>query len=248
MKIISRIAPTPSGYLHLGNIYNFILTSSLVGKSGGTLWLRIDDCDRGRVKREYIEDIFVTLKWLGIHWDKGPQDVNDFEKNYSQVEKKSYYFNRLREFDTYTCNCSRQDIKNRGVEQGYDSFCKNIQLDFKAGDSAIRFCSKNDDFVLWTKDNNPGYQLVSVIDDLDCGVNLIVRGDDLRETTSMQQELASALGKQLPEVQFHKLMVDSVGAKLSKSNMSHSIKSMREAGMTAKEVLKLAKNFGRKDI
>jgi len=239
IKYISRLAPTPSGYLHLGNIYNFIKIRDLVRNSGGELWLRIDDCDRGRVKVEYIKDIFDTLNWLGISWDKGPKNFDDFEKNYSQILRSNYYFTRMSELSTYVCNCSRKEIKERGCESGYDGFCRKRQLTFVKGKSAIRFQSSKNDFILWTKDNHPSYQLVSVVDDLDMGINLIVRGDDLRESTVMQQELSQAFGKELAKTIFHELLTGPNSEKLSKSNSSWSIKEMRESGMKRNEILEM---------
>ena len=76
--IISRIAPTPSGFLHIGNIFNFYLTWKKVRQ--GELWLRIDDGDAPRIRPEYVEDIFETLEWLGLDYDKGPRGPEDFTR------------------------------------------------------------------------------------------------------------------------------------------------------------------------
>lgn len=243
--IHSRLAPTPSGYLHLGNILNFLITWSLVRKSGGTLTLRIDDCDRRRIKAHYIDDIFKTLKWLGVDWDLGPQSIDEFENHYSQVKNKARYWSYLSQVDHYCCDCSRREIKARGKLDGYDGFCKQRALKFSPEVTAVRFCSAYNDFLLWTKDNHPAYQLVSVVDDLEGNINLIIRGDDLVETTSMQQELSSAIGKKLPNVLFHKLLLGSEGEKLSKSYESQSVRSLRENGMSKEDVFQeLSKHLG----
>ena len=78
LVVVSRIAPTPSGFLHLGNAFNFLLTSKFVRARKGTLILRIDDADSTRSRPEYIEDIFRSLEWLGIEWDRGPSGPDDF--------------------------------------------------------------------------------------------------------------------------------------------------------------------------
>ena len=75
--ITSRIAPTPSGYLHLGNAFNFLLTALLVDFQNGHLHLRIDDLDDSRVERSAVEDIFVQLEWLGIKYDSGPSGPDE---------------------------------------------------------------------------------------------------------------------------------------------------------------------------
>ncbi len=236
--LVSRIAPTPSGYLHIGNIYNFLQTRALVDQQGGELWLRIDDCDSSRVKTEYIKDIFITLEWLGIRWERGPRNYDDFINNYSQIRRKDYYFKKLQEIPHYVCNCSRKDIKNRGITGNYDGYCRNRKLVFVEGENLLRFeSSSGNDFILWSRDSHPSYQLVSVIDDIDMGINFIVRGEDLRESTKMQQDLAAVLGKKFPEVIYHKLILDKQGKKLAKSNFSQSIKSLRESGMSPQEVL-----------
>ena len=82
--VISRIAPTPSGFLHLGNAFNFLLTALLVDCEGGHLHLRIDDLDGPRVEPSSVEDIFVQLEWLGIDYDSGPSGSNRLFKQYSQ--------------------------------------------------------------------------------------------------------------------------------------------------------------------
>lgn len=71
----SRIAPTPSGYLHIGNAYNFLLTEAIVRKANGSLRLRIDDLDAPRVRPEYLQDVFESLSWLGITPDEGPGSI-----------------------------------------------------------------------------------------------------------------------------------------------------------------------------
>ena len=89
--VISRIAPTPSGFLHLGNAFNFLLTALLVDCEGGHLHLRIDDLDGPRVEPSSVEDIFVQLEWLGIDYDSGPSGSNRLFKQYSQQLRREKY-------------------------------------------------------------------------------------------------------------------------------------------------------------
>ena len=83
IKLHSRIAPTPSGFLHLGNALNFIFTWLVVRKNQGKLHLRIDDIDALRFRPEYLQDIFYALEWLGLDWDSGPSGPEDFLSHHS---------------------------------------------------------------------------------------------------------------------------------------------------------------------
>src|ERR1044072_4565705 len=109
----SRIAPTPSGFLHIGNAYNFLLTEAIVRKAGVVLHLRIDDLDALRFRREYLEDIFDSLAWLGIQYDDGPKTIAEQEQQYSQQFRMSRYNEVLHLLVAtglvFACNCSRKD-------------------------------------------------------------------------------------------------------------------------------------------
>ena len=83
-NFISRLAPTPSGYLHFGNAFNFLLTYLLVNFHDGVLHLRIDDIDGPRVDRASVEDIFIQLEWLGIDYHFGPSGPDDLYSRFSQ--------------------------------------------------------------------------------------------------------------------------------------------------------------------
>ncbi len=87
----TRIAPTPSGFLHLGNVLSFSITAALARKTGAAILLRIDDLDRGRVTTPYVQDIFDTLNYLGIPWDEGPRNYEEYQWEYSQVYRLDSY-------------------------------------------------------------------------------------------------------------------------------------------------------------
>lgn len=87
----TRLAPTPSGFLHLGNIYSFALTAALARKTKSKILLRIDDADRERTNKRYVQDIFDTLDFLGIPWDEGPRNIKEYEQEYSQVHRMDIY-------------------------------------------------------------------------------------------------------------------------------------------------------------
>lgn len=250
-KVRSRLAPTPSGYLHLGNLLNFVITWCLTRKNSGTLLLRIDDLDALRARPEYVDEIFFTLDWLGFDWDAGPYSPDDFTKNYSQRLKTEEYRASLSLFPGYACSCSRQTIAQR-TNAPYDGHCRNLNLPLIKDQTQwrVRESDPAHDIVLWRKEDLPSYQLVSLLEDLHFGSTLIVRGEDLKDSTEMQKRLATMLGSKgtpFMEATFihHPLLLDSNGEKLSKSAGASSLKYMRESGMSSQNTfIELSKRAG----
>lgn len=140
----TRIAPTPSGYLHLGNVLSFALTAGLARRTGAGILLRIDDLDRGRVSKDYVEDIFETLRFLGIPWDEGPQDFDEYEREYTQLRRMDLYreaLSQLREEGKlFACTCSRTQVLRDSPDGGYAGRCrdKEISLDTEGCNWRIR--------------------------------------------------------------------------------------------------------------
>ena len=251
MTIRSRIAPTPSGRLHLGNAVNFILTWLMVRKAGGMLRLRIDDADCLRAKPEYLEDIFRQLDWLKITWDEGPTGPDDFRSRFSQQLRLERYRSFLAELERlghlYPCGCSRSTIRQLAPDGVYPGFCRDRAGAFMAGEAQrvrvpegsvfrvegqeIALCKAMGDFVLWRKEDLPAYQLVSLVDDLDDRINCIVRGQDLLPSTAAQLFLAGLHGNNFfAETTFlhHPLVLGEDGRKLSKSDNALSLAALRE--------------------
>lgn len=129
---LTRLAPTPSGFLHLGNIVSFALTAFLARRSGAAILLRIDDLDRERVQREYVADIFETLRFMEIPYDRGPRDVAEFERGYSQLHRLPLYrdaLSRLRSADAvFGCSCSRAEVMRGSTDGGYFGTCRGLGL------------------------------------------------------------------------------------------------------------------------
>ncbi|GGF15602.1 glutamyl-Q tRNA(Asp) synthetase [Hymenobacter cavernae] len=216
------MAPTPSGYLHLGNAVNFVLTWLLVRRAGGTLHLRIDDLDRTRLRPAYLANIFQTLEWLGLDYDTGPRNPADFEQHYSQLHYLADYQQILKKLRQqpgllYACTCSRTDILAVAPDGRYPGTCRHRHIPLDTPGAAWRIRLPDDlvvtftdgwqgtmvinlgrdmgDFVVRKKDGYPAYQIGSVADDLRLGTTLIVRGADLLPSTAAQLWLA----QQLPE-------------------------------------------------
>jgi len=221
---ISRLAPTPSGFLHLGNAVNFLVAWAIVRSRKGRLHLRIDDMDGVRFRPNVLEDIFASLEWLGLDWDTGPTGPDDFYQNFSLYKKKEYYRERLQALTldqagnadktgphTFVCRCSRASIKKISSNGLYPGTCRHEGLAFEPGLHAVRLRVDSDaciqvnntsvnladtfgDFVVWRKDDQPSYHLASLLEDEDGGINFIVRGRDLIISTAAQIYLARCFG------------------------------------------------------
>lgn len=251
----TRLAPTPSGYLHIGNALSFALTAALAQHCQAQTLLRIDDMDRERIQPAYVQDIFDTLHFLNIPWTEGPQDPVQYEQQYSQRYRLPLYENALqqlaRDGKVYACTCSRAQILRDSVDGSYPGTCRHKQLPLDTKDAAWRIITNDStltvntleqgtvhaqlpssmqDFIVRKKDGYPAYQLSSVVDDLHFGINLIVRGKDLWEATLAQHFLAMQLQyTAFTDAVFyhHPLLMETTEQKLSKSAGSTSIHYLR---------------------
>lgn len=257
---LTRIAPTPSGYLHLGNAYSFALTAAIAKNTGADILLRIDDLDRDRVEMAYVNDIFDTLNFLNITCQRGPQNSEEYKNRWSQLCRLDIYSPALDKLaqsgNLFACTCSRRQLQT----PGYECWCvnKNIPLDKTGAAWRIRtdhrvliintleqglikstMPADMKNFVVRKKDGYPAYQLTSLLDDAYFGIDLIVRGEDLWPSTIAQHYLASILDiKAFTESTFHHhtLLTTADGNKLSKSAGSSSIQYLRGQGLSPAQV------------
>lgn len=150
-RLTTRLAPTPSGYLHLGNAWCFTLAWLLARSRGGAVHLRIDDLDAARLRREYLEDIFASLAWLGLDWDSGPRSPEDFLARHSQRLRFDRYREALERLAglreegrplLYACDCSRERIRRDAEASGrpglYPGTCRDRGLPLDAPGTALR--------------------------------------------------------------------------------------------------------------
>jgi glutamyl-tRNA synthetase len=259
----TRLAPTPSGFLHLGNILSFAITATLARERGAKILLRIDDLDQVRASERYIEDIFDTLFFLGFPFDEGPKTPADFKANFSQLRRMDLYaaaLNKLADDGTvYACTCSRRelsgDMRCRCELKQIPLSAPGVSWRLKTvDDSPIRVKTINNqyidanlpaemqEFIVKKKDGFPAYQLTSVVDDIHFETDLVVRGADLWPSTVAQTALAIALGKkQFGEIAFyhHDLLVSETGTKLSKSAGATSIQYLRREGRSRADIFHL---------
>lgn len=219
----TRYAPTPSGYLHVGNAVHLTLTAALASDSGADIVLRIDDADRARCRQEYLEDIFDMLAWLDIPWMLGPRTSAEMG-DWSQQSRHSLYRRSLAQLaesgSAYVCACSRSQWQDyRGDD--CPGRCRSRQEAAGLSEAPWRLHVPGvPDPILWRRDGVPAYHLTSVVDDDFFQVDFVVRGSDLRESTSIQRHLSALLPGstfQQAVVCHHGLITDSSGTKLSKS-------------------------------
>ena len=262
----TRLAPTPSGFLHLGNVLSFMITDSLAKQTNARVMLRIDDIHREKVQTAYIEDIFDTLHFMGIDWQEGPRNLDEFEREWSQLHRLPLYDNALQKLRSsghlFACNCSHAQIWNENPGGSYPGTCRNKMLSLDMPGVTWRVRTDKDmklhvrvlegdviesilpasmqDFAVRKQNGLPSYQLSALVDDVHFGVDLIVRGQDLWPSTLSQLYLAAIL--EIPafsNITFlhHALLEAAPGQKLSKSAGDTSIQYLRKHGMTREDIV-----------
>ena len=266
---LTRFAPTPSGFLHLGNLYSFLVTKVLAEKHGAKIILRIDDLDQERYREEYVQDIFDTLDFMELSYELGPKNLQEFQNEWSQVHRMEQYQPALEKLSekklVFACDCSRKKIQEMDSSGYYLGHCQDRRIPLDRKEVTWRFNALETDFVklksypnqlnsslvlptdiafsiLRKKDLKPAYQLTSLIDDLLFGVDLIVRGQDLYSSSLAQLALAEKLSKsEFQNTTFfhHPILKGPKKKKLSKSDGSTSIRTIRESGKKSKDIYKM---------
>ena len=249
---MTRFAPSPTGYLHLGHVVNAIYVWGVAKVLGGSVRLRIEDHDRIRSRPEYEHALLDDLDWLGFVPDAGRQPLD------RQSDRPQRYENALRQLSVdhhvYACRCSRRDI---GSER-YDGRCRSRGLAL-AGGSGIRVeigqgverthdlrlgpiaqdpSEQSGDILLKDRDGQWTYQFAVTEDDFAQGITLVIRGEDLLSSTGRQLRLARMLGRtEPPRFLHHPLIIGEGGEKLSKAAGDTGIRDLRGQGVTAAEVI-----------
>ena len=265
---LTRFAPSPTGHLHLGHVANAVWVWGLARALGGRVLLRLEEHDRGRCRPAYEVALLDDLAWLGLEPDLGAiAELRAGRSAYRQSDGGAAYaaaLDQLRaEGRVFACDCSRRDLaraegdvlneetryggrcRDRGLEAGADRGLR-VRIDPGAerfedarlgrgeqdpsdqcGDLLVR-----DRLGQWT------YQFAVVVDDLRHGVDLVVRGEDLLESTGRQLRLRRLLGGAPPPVFLHHPLIRKPGGeKLSKSSGDTGIRELRAAGGTPAQVL-----------
>jgi glutamyl/glutaminyl-tRNA synthetase len=259
----TRIAPTPSGFLHLGNVLSFALTAALANKTGAKILLRIDDLDRERIRPEYVQDIFDTLNFLEIPYHEGPRHLAEYKSEWSQLYRLEMYHKALERLKMhghlFACICSRTTTQPCTCYSKHFAFNEpGCSWKLKTDDNDItiktypnqtisaKLSPDMQNFMVRKKDGFPAYQLASVCDDLHFGIDLVVRGQDLFASTLAQLQLAQKLRAEpffKTTFYHHPLLMASGNQKLSKSAGDTSIKYLREQGKSPADIYTMIVHF-----
>ena len=247
--LLTRFAPAPTGYLHLGHVVNAIYVWGIARAHGGRVLLRIEDHDRSRSRLEYERAVVEDLAWLGFAADEPMVRQSDRGAVYEDA------LDRLRrEGLVYACACSRSDI----AAERYPGTCAGKHLVEEAGlglrvrlaPSTERFADLRlglqeqtpseqcGDLLARDRHGNWTYQFAVVVDDWRQDVTLVVRGEDLLDSTGRQLQLARLLGRRSPAAFLHHpLLMKTSTQKLSKSDRDTGVRDLRASDWSAARVI-----------
>ncbi len=233
MTSVGRLAPTPSGHLHLGNALAFGAAFLSARAAHGRLLLRIEDLDRGRARPDVAAAQRDDLLWLGLAWD-------------AETPPQSQRTYATDGIPTYRCPCSRAVRLARACHcRAADPPRSDGAWRFRTPPGAVRFVDRalgpqelvpEEDPILVRADGEAAYPLAVVVDDARDGVTEVVRGADLLEATATQLRLHEALGLRPPSYLHVPLLLGEDRRKLSKSHGSTELRALRAAGWTADDV------------
>jgi len=255
MTIVTRFAPSPTGFLHIGSARTALFNLLFARHHGGRFLLRIEDTDRARSTQEAVDAIYAGLEWLDLRWDGDP--ISQF----SRARRHAGAARALLEVDkAYLCYATpeelaemREKARAEGRSVRYDGRWRDRDpadapsgvppvIRFKAprqGETRIADLVQGevtvaneelDDMVLLRADGTPTYMLAVVVDDHDMGITHVIRGDDHFTNTFRQYQLFKAFGWQTPEFAHVPLIHGADGAKLSKRHGALGVEAYREQG------------------
>ena len=259
---VGRLAPSPTGALHLGNVRTFAIAWLRARSLGGKVILRMEDLDHPRDKPGAAAQALDDLRWLGFDWDE----------EYVQSKRRPFYRNTLAKLNAYPCICSRRDVEaaqsapHVGEQLFYPGTCRGR---FGSWDEAAAACAPRTpcwrfrvppgttirftdafagpvvqdvsatlgDFPLARDPDGAGYTLAATADDLDMGVTEVVRGDDLLPATPPQILIARALGRKPPAYCHVPLVVGLDGRRLAKRHGDTRIEAFRALGTRPEKIV-----------
>jgi len=248
-----RFAPSPTGFMHIGNLRTAIFNWLFARHNNGQFLIRIEDTDAARSKPEYIEDIFHSLSWVGISSDEPVMTQSDFRKTHQDMAHEL-----VKEGKAYKCYCTPDELTARlsktveGYIQ-YDRHCegksnadKPYVIRFKVPDDLVQVTFEDlirgpitfkreqlDDFIIVRSDGLPVYNFVAVIDDAHMRITHIIRGEDHISNTPKQILLYHALTLPLPAFAHLPMILASDGSRLSKRDAATGVNEYRKAGYLA---------------
>lgn len=266
MTTITRFAPSPTGYLHVGGARTALYCWLYARKTGGKFILRIEDTDLERSSPESVQAILDGMNWLNLPYDEGPYYQTQRFDRYKEVLQQL-----LKAGKAYRCYCSKERLENLRNEQmankekpRYDGFCRDRQ-DQPEGSYVIRF--KNpldgvvefddlirgklsfhnkelDDLIIARSDGTPTYNFTVVVDDLDMKITHVIRGDDHINNTPRQINILRALDTTPPHYAHVPMILGSDGKRLSKRHGAVSVMQYREEGFLPEALLNYLVRLG----
>ena len=267
----TRFAPSPTGYIHVGNLRTALFNYMIAAKSGGTFILRIDDTDPVRSEEKYVDAIKQDLEWLGLTWDKVERQSDRMDL-YAETADKLREMGRFYEaFETPTeLDLKRKKQLNMGKPPVYDrsalglSDAEKDALRAERGSGVWRYkldqeriewpdgilgeisidAASVSDPVLIRGDGQVLYTLASIVDDTDMGVTNVVRGSDHVTNTATQIQMIKAIGGTVPDFAHHSLLTGPQGESLSKRLGTLALRDLREAGVQPMALLSLLARLG----
>jgi len=232
-KVRTRIAPSPTGKLHVGTARAALFNELFAKQNDGQFVLRIEDTDRERSKAEHEQDILEGLRWLGLTWDEGP-DEGGVVGPYRQSEREEHYragIKKLLESDKAYLEKDSGVIKFRVMEESVTF------TDLIRGEVTVSSDSWGGDFIVARSLDDPLYHLAVVIDDAAMQISHVIRGEDHLTNTARHILLQQALGVRQPEYAHLPLLLDEKRRKLSKRAGEVSLMSYRDAGYLPEALL-----------
>ncbi len=266
MKVITRFAPSPTGYLHVGGARTALFSYLYARHHGGQFELRIEDTDTERSTQASVDAIFEGMDWLGLEHDS---EVNYQSKNLARYQEKIQEL--LDSGQAYYCDCSKEELDAlreqqmaRGEKPRYDGRSRDLGLK-KSADTVVRFKnplsgevtfndhvrgtitvanSELDDLVIARADGMPTYNFSVVVDDADMGITHVIRGDDHINNTPRQINIYQALNMPVPEFAHVPMILGDDGARLSKRHGAVSVMQYADDGYLPEAVLNYLVRLG----
>lgn len=261
---IGRFAPTPSGRMHLGNVFSALMAWVSVRSQNGSFILRIEDLDIRAHNPQYTSLLLDDLQWLGLTWDRGPF----FQSKRTELYQDALLKLKQQEL-LYPCFCSRADLHAAQAPHASDgayvyagtcrslskSECEELSKhkipatrirvpnktyafeDRVYGPTSQNLAESCGDFIVQRADGVFAYQLAVVVDDADMDITEVVRGSDLLSSTPRQLYLQDMLGLSHPTYAHLPLLVAPDGRRLSKRNHDLDLGVLRSQGKTPEEIL-----------
>lgn len=264
---VTRLAPSPTGALHLGNARTFLINWAIARTNGWRVLMRLEDLDGPRIKPGAAESVLQILRWLGIDWDG-----DSLTQSTDLAPYRSALARLVAEHRAYQCALTRAEIEqaSSAPHAGEHELCyppelrpnaddhqryredqcdvnyrfvvpdRSIEIhDEVMGRSVHRPFDEIGDFVIWTKRGTPAYQLAVVVDDLRQGVSDVVRGNDLLPSAARQTLLYDALGESPPRWWHLPLIIGADGRRLAKRHGDTRLDVYHAAGVAPERIIGL---------